>query len=358
MKRSTIEQLESILQRYHAWWHCEIIDRAPVWLVVQKDAKPMPAKQHRSLRERWFDIDYQLDCFEANLANVEFLGDAVPVYMPNLGPDICATLFGAHLDFGENTSWAHPTLSSCKEVLGIKPDFHNPYWSTIKQMTVASLERGKGKWLTGITDLHTNGDLLVGLRGPENLCIEIMDDPQSVKRACEYVTDFFAQIYEDLYDPIRAAGQPASTWTPSFYKGKMYVTSCDFICLISPNDFKEIIFPQIVREMRYLDKNIFHLDGPAALRHLNILLQEPLLDGLQWVYGAGNEPAARWIEVYQKAQAAGKCIEVICEGIEDAITVSKHLKPEGVWFVVGGSYTKQQAEDFIRYVERWSAGKC
>jgi hypothetical protein len=208
--------IEKILQRYHAWWHCEIIDRPPVWIEVKKDAKPLPVKQHNSLHEKWFDSQYQIDCFEANLANREFVGDTVPVYMPNLGPDICATLFGAHLEFGENTSWAHPTLKSCKEILSIEPDFNNPYWKKINEMTLLSLERGRDKWVTGITDLHTNADLLVGLRGPENLCIEVMDDPQSVKKACNYITDFFPQIYEDLYNPIKAAGQPSSTWTPSF----------------------------------------------------------------------------------------------------------------------------------------------
>lgn len=41
--------------------------------------------------------------------NTLFLGDAIPFYWPNLGPDSFTAFLGAHLVFkSEETSWARP----------------------------------------------------------------------------------------------------------------------------------------------------------------------------------------------------------------------------------------------------------
>ena len=109
--------------------------------------------------------------------------------------------------------------------------------------------------------------------------------------------------------------------------------------------------------MGWLDRNMFHLDGPGALKHLDTLLACEDLDALQWVYGAGNEPAARWAEVYQKAQSAGKSLQIYAVDIDDAKALAEHIKPEGAWFFVEGSYTRAETEGFLRWAERWAAGK-
>jgi len=224
-------------------------------------------------------------------------------------------------------------------------------------MTDLSLQRGAGKWLTGITDLHTNGDLLASLRDPQALCVELVEDPDAVRAACDYVTTHYALMYDDLYAPLAAAGQPSLTWIPAPHAGRMYATSCDFICMISPAMFEATILPAIVWEMRYLDRNIFHLDGPGALVHLDRLLSLEEMDGVQWVYGAGNEPAARWIDVYRRCQAAGKCLLIYTVDLDDARAVAEAIRPEGAWFHIGGSHRRADAEAFVAWVSRWAAGK-
>jgi hypothetical protein len=160
-----------------------------------------------------------------------------------------------------------------------------------------------------------------------------------------------------LWKRIEAVGQPATTWAPMLHAGRAYVTSCDFICMISSPMFRQAILPSILMEMRFLQRNIFHLDGPGALRHLDDLLALPELNGLQWVYGAGNGPGRKWIKVQQRAQAAGKCIQLLCEDLDDAKALAADLRPEGVWFCPGGSYPRKQAQEFLDWTARWAAGK-
>jgi len=213
--------------------------------------------------------------------------------------------------------------------------------------------------ITGLTDLHTNGDLVAALREPQDLCLDLADDPESVRAACDYVTEAgYRLMFEDLWDRVRAAGQPCTTWAPILHAGPAYVTNCDFICMISTRQFEQTILPSIVEEMRYLERNIFHLDGPGALRHLPTLLDLPELHGLQWVYGAGNGPAARWVDVYRRGPGCRQVPSGVLSGrARRGDGRPAKLRPEGVWLDVGGDYSRDEADAFLRDVQRWAVGK-
>jgi hypothetical protein len=43
--------------------------------------------------------------------------------------------------------------------------------------------------------------------------------------------------------------------------------------------------------------------------------------------------------------------------VADAKAVAANIQPQGAWFCPGGSYTPQEANDFIRWIERWATGK-
>jgi hypothetical protein len=61
------------------------------------------------------------------------------------------------------------------------------------------------------------------------------------------------------------------------------------------------------------------------------------------------------IDVYRRAQDAGKCMQLICEDTDHALAVAEYLKPEGVWFRPGGLYSPDEVEAFIRHIARWAA---
>lgn len=358
MLLDTKPDFEPCMDRIEAWWQRELIDRPPVTLAVKsgRRRRQVTAK-HGSLRERWMDVGYHIDRMEAEVEAGVFVAETFPKFFPNLGPEICATCYGADLEFSEDTSWSKPILGAIREVLSMTPDLETPYWQVIRELTEASLDRGAGRWLTAITDLHTNGDLLAALREPQDLALDFADDFAGVQAACRHVAPHFRIFYDDLYGRIAAAGQPGSTWGIALSRSTMYYANCDFICMISPGMFQESILPVIADEIAGLKHSIFHLDGPNALRHLDAILALDRLDAVQWVYGAGQGPASRWIDVYRRIQSAGKGIEVSAQDWADARTVMAHLKPAGVWLHIGGSFTPAEANGVLAEVARWAAGK-
>ncbi len=286
-----------------------------------------------------------------------YLGDKLPVYMPNLGPEILSTLLGAEFEFGENTSWSKPVVHEVdgwRRILDTPANFDNPYWQWIENATRHALEVSQGRFLVGMADLHGNMDLLAGLREPEALCMDLLEEPELLARATMRAADVYVEAFERLHGIIAGAGQRISTtWVHYGHAGPAYVPSCDFWCMLSHELSHDIVLPAIKREMEPLQRSIFHLDGPRALRHLDMLLAMPDLDAVQWVFGAGQGPAAKWIDVYQRCQAAGKAVQVLADDATDALKVLDALDPRGVWLQVHkGLPDKTAAEAFLAEVAK------
>lgn len=345
------------VQRFEAWWLGEVVDRPPVSLQVIPSRSPqMDSKHHPSLRDRWLDVEYVVDTAIAWMECTHYVGDSFPIFWPNLGPEITATLFGCELEFSESTSWSKPVVHGPEDwqrVLHTAPDFDNPYWRTIEQMTDYAIERCDGRYVVGITDLHGNYDILAALRDPQQLCIDILDYPELIAQVGRHVARAFVQSFERCYEKVSAAGFGCTTWCPAYHEGRYYVASCDFWLMISSEIAREMVLPDILVEMEPLDRTLFHLDGVGALRHLDLLLEIPSLHAIQWVYGAGRGPASRWIEVYRRCLQAGKSVQVLAETAEDALDVLEAIGSRGVWLTVGEAFSSvQEAEAFLREVER------
>jgi hypothetical protein len=346
-----------VLQRYEAWWACEIVDR-PLTVVTypkpESERRPLPEKEHETHRDRWMDTDYVVARTVATLHNRVYAADALPVTFPNLGPEVFSAFYGCPLEFGASTSWSEPILDSWdpEEVAKLQLDRSNVYFQKILELTDALLDAGKGKFIVGYTDIHPGGDAVAAFRDPEKLCIDMIEHPDAIKDLVERVTDDFLEVY-DLYDAkLSNAGMPSTTWLNATCEGKYHVPSNDFSCMISQEMFEEVFIPGIIRECQHMDRNIYHLDGPQALRFLDLLLSIPEIHAIQWVPGAGRDDWKRWIDVYQRVQAAGKAF-TLSVPVEDLDRLFEELRPEGARVQVAGVSNQEEAEAVMRRMARW-----
>jgi hypothetical protein len=221
------------------------------------------------------------------------------------------------------------------------------------EMTDALLEIGRGKFITGMSDWHSGGDCLAALRDPQNLALDLIERPAEVKAALEWIEADYYAVYDFFYHKLRRAGMPITTWTPLLCEGRYYVPSNDFSIMVSGKMFDEFFLSGIRRECQFLDRSIYHLDGPGALRHLDSILAIEELDALQFVPGAGNEGFARWQGVYRKAQAAGKSIQVDCT-LDELSLVMETLDPRGVYLMIQETLSEEvEAERLLVALEKW-----
>jgi hypothetical protein len=351
---------ERTKQRIDAFWERELLDRPVVQFGLSKppeDQVPLPASHHLTSVERWLDTQYQTELKLATLANREFLGDSLPIAYPNLGPEIFSSFYGCTLHYGDyGTSWSDPILEDWGQVDELELDWASPTMHKLDEMTDALLETGRDKFIVGMADWHPGGDCIAAFRDPQNLAIDMLTHLDEVKALLERLeTDYFL-VYDKYYHKLRAAGHPITTWLPLISDGRYYVPSNDFSIMISSEMFDEVFLPGIQHECQFLDHSIYHLDGPGALRHLDSLLAIPELDALQWVPGAGNEGYHKWVEVYQKAQAAGKGVQVVCS-MDEVDLVMDTLDPRGLFLSVSGVPSREAGEILLQQLSKWCASK-
>ena len=347
-------------ERIDAFWQCELIDRPVVQFYVAKPPEEqveLPFVQHATPAERWMDAQFQAELALARLSNVEFLGDALPIAFPNLGPEIFSAFYGCPINFGDyGTSWTEPILHDWSQADAITLDENNPYLLKLEEMTDAMLAVAEGKFIVGMTDWHPGGDWLAALRDPQNLALDMIMYPEEIAKALERAEQDYFRLYDRYYAKLRAAGHPITSWLSLCSDGKYYIPSNDFSALVSPQMYETFFMPGIQRECRFLDASIYHLDGPGALRHLDLILSIPELNAVQWVCGAGNEGYHRWVDVYRRIQAAGKGVEVICD-FDEVPQVLETLQPEGLYLVVSGVPDREAGLDLLKRLEAWCAGR-
>lgn len=351
---------EETRERIEAFWNREPADRPVAAISLAKpehEQVPLPLSHHADPAPRWMDTQYQVELAQARLQNQLFLADSLPVAWPNLGPEVLSAIYGCPMHFGDyGTSWTDPILHDWSQADQIQFDWNSPYLHTLFEMTDALLEAGKDRFITGMTDWHPGGDCIAAFRDPQNLAMDMITARPQVELLLKRIeADYFA-VYDRFYERLRAAGQPITSWLPLISDQKYYIPSNDFSIMISKTMFDEIFLPGIINECRFLDRSIYHLDGPGALRHLDSILAIPELDALQYVPGAGNEEFARWIPVYQKAQAAGKGIQISCR-VDELEQIMATISPVGVFLAIGGVDSVDTAENILRALERWARSR-
>lgn len=346
---------EKTKERYEAFWEREIIDRPPVSITLPvENPKKIPAKKYINLEEKWLDIDYRAEWTSVNIANREYLADALPVAWPNMGPEIFSAWCGCGYRYGETTTWSEPCISDWEKDAGraVFNENHPLFIKTV-EYTKRLLEYGKDNFIVGLTDFHPGGDHLAALRDPQELALDMIDHEEEIRAKLISSRKEFFGVYNIFYNMLRGAGMPVTSWTPLIHDGSFYIPSNDFSCMISNEMFEDIFLPGITEECRFYERSIYHLDGPGALRHLDSILGIKELDAVQWVPGAGHEGYARWAPVYQRIQNAGKALQLSIT-LDELPMVFETLRPEGVWFSkIKGIYDRYTADEVIKSITAW-----
>jgi hypothetical protein len=348
---------EEVAARYDAWWNGAVLDRPLVSIAFAKlpaEQVAPPAKTHATLRDRWLDAAHRAAVAAASARNHVFYADALPVFHPNLGPEVFSAYYGCKLEFGETTSWSVPCLSDWSDASVERLTLNlDGFWfrETLKAMD-ALIEAGRGRFLVGYTDLHPGIDAIAAFRNPQELCLDMLEVPDRIKALADRVTEDFLRVYEIFHGRLQAAGMPSTTWLPAICRGRYHVPSCDFSCMVSDALFDEIILPVIVRECARMDRSIYHLDGPQALRFLDRLMDVPTIQAIQWVPGAGRDEWHAQIPVYRRIQQRGTSF-IAYVPAQDIEEFTRLFRPEGVWLSVGGVTDQAEADAALAVVKRW-----
>ena len=122
------KQVQRALQRNEAFWN-NTLEQGPLMWVTVPDAKPCaPPPEPATDDELWTDVEYVIEAAEYSLSHSQYLGDALPIHNPWLGPDQVAAWLGSVMTLRPRdfTSWIKPFVIDWSEYprLAIDPDNH------------------------------------------------------------------------------------------------------------------------------------------------------------------------------------------------------------------------------------------
>jgi len=337
-------------KRMCAYWEGEIIDRPCVSIRTAKEGMTPP---WRSLvcRED-FDFARTIAEFEQWASAIFFGGESMPALMPNWGPDQWAGFLGANLLLvpEKDTSWAQPFVRDWDSLppLAIDPD--NRWWRATLALTREAAAVCDGKFILSTIDTHSNLDCLAALRGPEKLCLDLLECPESVLRALEQVDALYEGVYDAIYQAGRMQEFGTTSWLDMWSPRRTQAVQCDFCCMISKAHFRRFALPYLEREISRLDHAVYHMDGPGQIRHLDDLLSLKRLHTIQWVPGAGQPSAPAWVPLLQRIQKAGKAVQVLVT-IDEVPVVFPQLEPEKTFYWVLDSPSQAQARQLLKWLQ-------
>jgi hypothetical protein len=323
--------------RFSAWWQGEVVDRvalavrAPRRVPIGPTADlPVPA----SLLGYWTDPDYRVGQAERVFARTAYLGEACPCFQPVAGPGVVPLFLGSQPTLDLQTMWYEPILSDLSSPPALRFDPAGEWWQRTRRLVAEGAERGRGRFLTTQPNLVEGFDVLAALRGQEAFLLDLADYPEAVHAGLKQLTDLYFRGYDALYEliaPATPGGGCAShyqVWGP----GRVAKVQCDLGAMISPRTFAEFVLPYLDEQCRQLDYALYHLDGPHAIRHVDMLLGLASLRAIQWMPGAGVEgpESSRWYGLYRRILAAGKSVlllDVPPDAVEPLVGA---LGPEGL----------------------------
>ena len=353
----TDENYAQIKKRYDAFWRGEVADRPPVCVTFwnpKKDAVSPPAKAYATHKERWMDVKQR--AAEANfyIENTEYCADALPTFFPNLGPEIFSAICGCDYYFGPETTWSSPCIIDWeRDADKATVNRNSEYFIAVDEFTRELLKYSKDKFAVGFTDFHAGADHLAALRDPAALCMDLIDNPGYVKEKLKASYEEYFKMYDYFYSLLTLEGMPTTSWIWLAAEDRYNVVQNDFSCMISSKMFEDFFLEGLMEECRRLDKAIYHLDGPNALRHLDMLLEIKNLPAIQWECGTGNEGFERWLPVYKKIQKAKKGMFLLPD-ISELDSIITNLKPDGIWFSrISGIRNKEDADMVIKRIAEW-----
>ena len=352
---ATKTDVDVCCQRIEAWFHQEIMDRVPIRFHRHNAEYDlvMSSSPHDSLQDRWMDAEFQAQSFLDSIRGQRFNAETFPVYMPNLGPNFFAATHGAELIFGENTSWCEPVIRSMDDLKKIRFSKDNLYYRQMRKLTEAALQICGDQFWVGYTDLHPGMDCAAAWRGTENLCLDLMLDPEMVRELLRLSTEHLLEVYNEYHELLTAHNQPSVTWmnipVPG---GRMHIPSNDFSFMISPGQFNEFALPILQKEVKTMTHNVFHVDGLGVARHIDSILSVPEIRAIQWVQGMADDyPIMQHLAFIRYIQSKGASVIVDLDK-KDLEKFMDCMSPKGIFLWVA---TDNEAEEMaiIKKLLHW-----
>jgi len=281
--------------------------------------------------------------------------DMLPIAMPDINTLPIALYLGAQPQFTRSNIWYNHTDLSPENDRPLLFDPLNEWYQNHTALLQACRERANGAYYVGMPAMVPNLDVLVELRGAQQLLMDLVLSPEWVHHKLQEINDAALKASSGM----AALCTDEKGWMTYGYfmfrgPGKIALAHCDTAAMISEDMFREFVVPYVAQHCQFHNYTLYHVDGPAALRSVDALLEIDNLSALQFTPGpqvpqGGNK---QWFDLYRKIKQAGKSVMAVWIAPEEIEPLLDAVGPQGMYLMVDIVH-ERQIEQTQRIIERF-----
>jgi hypothetical protein len=352
MKPMKIPDFDRKKEYFRAFWEKEVLDRPLISVKAPLKGTFNPVPYLYGVKSG--NYLEALEKFAAEIENTYYGGEALPIYECTLGPDQFASFLGGKIEYSEDagTSWVKPFWNDDYTEESVVPDMSvGGNYDKLMHFIKTAADFADGRFFISMLDLHSNMDAIMAARGSQDLCFDLADDPDKVKRVLEKILPLYPQIVDRTAEMGNMDQNGYIGWISTYSEEKFAVLQCDFSIMVSPEMTRAFIVPALEYEASCLKHNVYHYDGVAALAHLDDILAIKSIDAIQWVPGAGQPRTIEWMDLLKKIQQAGKRLWIGDWTPQEIKDHFRELNPRGLYFETLAE-TPSEADELIAYLKK------
>jgi len=354
---------EMTKKRFDAFWNCDMLDRCCLAVTSPRNDPvlcEMSLPSPKDLMERWTNPEIAYATYMWMFSCSFLGGEALPALSGSVGPGVIASFLGADYTLGDETVWfgRKPIIRDLRLRAPLSLNEKHELWEAVQRMTLHFTEHAPGKFIVGMPDLGGSFDIAVSLRGSQNLIFDLMDTPGDLMRLIWEISEAWFGCFDRLFNIIFNKTGGMTSWIPLWYPGRWYPLQCDFCASISPRLFDSCVRPSLEKESSNLDKAIYHMDGPAALKYLDSILDIETIHGIQWAPGDTGVPESsvahdKWFPMYEKIQRKKRMLVLLDVKPAEIEKILNNLSAKGL-FLATRCESEDEARELLKYTEKWS----
>lgn len=352
-------------RRFEALWNMEVIDRCCIAVTApRKGSEPFFAEYSKGVAAKKIIPSGMLTSRFMNdpesvvrektilMEHTFYGGEAFPQIWMNYGPVGHAAYFDAPYNVGETTTWFEPLIEDItKSCLNFNKENQILKWQ-IEAARVFAKE-GAGRFIVSTPDNSGSMDALAALNETENLLVNMITEPEAVKRELKKVIEAWKYAGDRLYEITKSCNDGGASigWLSIWAPGKFSQLQSDMSVMLSNSMFQDFVMPELMECSQHQEYNLYHMDGQDQLRHLDDILSIPQIGMVQWVSVVGQPSYMEFIPTFRKIQSRGKGLlinDVLPADVEKLLDC---LKPEGL-LIMTSTDTQEEAESLLKMAER------
>lgn len=345
---------EETKRHYTDWWNQKGIVLT-MWEHLRKDGAPYaqvaaPAA-HKDMHQFWFDPQWRADYLHYTMSVNSYKADILPVANTQLGPGSLAACMGAELEGREDTIW----IRDMEDFDGsVRFNKASPWWNLHKDLLRNCVARANGNYMVGMPDLVEGLDVLASLRGPDNVMIDMIMDPDNMLQQLSDINKIYFEVFDELYNIIRVNDEMAFCYFSLWAPGKCSKLQVDLSIMIGEDDFRTFSLPFLREQTEKIDFTLYHLDGVDAIRHLDAVLEMEKLNAVQWTPGYGQPQGGdpQWYDLYKRILAGGKSIMANWVTLDELEPLIDHVGNQGLHINVDFK-NESEIEQALKIVDKY-----